>query len=190
MRTGGGSMKTCAFALLAFVLAACAAPEASREPASAADATEPRSKVGTQITQAATAPLSDLNLVNADIPAVLVAAQKGPYLAPPDQTCASLAAQVTALDAVLGPDLDTQASPSNPGLIERGVGAVGDAAMRAIRGTAEGVVPYRKWVRKLSGAERFSQQVAAAIAAGTIRRSFLKGLGLAGSCQAPAAPNR
>lgn len=183
-------MKPCALALLAFILVACAAPEATREPAAAKDATEYESKLGTQFTQAATAPLSDLNLVNAEIPAVLAAAQKGPYSPPTDQTCAGLAAEVTALDAVLGPDLDTQASPSNPGLIERGVGAVGDAAMRAIRGTAEGVVPYRRWVRKLSGAERYSQQVAAAIAAGTIRRSFLKGLGHAGGCQAPAAPNR
>jgi len=183
-------MKTCAVPLLAFVLAACAAPEASREPASAADASEAQSKVGTQITQAATAPLSDLNLVNADIPAVLVAAQKGPYLPPSDQTCAGLAVEVTALDAVLGPDLDTQALPSNPGLIERGVGAVGKAAIGAVRGTAERVVPYRGWVRKLSGAERYSREVAAAIAAGTIRRSFLKGLGHAGGCQAPAAPLR
>lgn len=168
-------MKTCAIALLAFVLVACAAPEVSREK---------------EFTQAATAPLSDLNLVNAEIPAALAAARKAPYAPPVDQSCAGLAAEVAALDSLLGPDLDTRATPSNPGLVERGVEALGNAAIGAVRGSAERLVPYRSWVRKLSGAERYSKEVAAAIAAGTIRRSFLKGLGHAGGCQPPAAPRR
>lgn len=183
-------MKTRAFPLLVLILAACAAPEASREPAAAADATESQSKAGAQITQAATGPLSDFNLVHAEIPAVLGAAQKAPYSPPPDRTCTGLAAEVTALDAVLGPDLDTQATPANPGLVERGITAAGDAAIGVVRGTAERIVPYRSWVRRISGAERYSKDVAAAIAAGTIRRSYLKGLGQAGGCQAPAAPLR
>ena len=183
-------MRTCALALSAFVLAACAAPEPSREPAATAGASQSQSKAETQITQAASSPLSDLNLVNAEIPAVLVAAQKAPYAPPADRSCASLAAAVTALDAVLGADLDTRATTANPSLIERGVSAVGSAAIGAVRGSAERIVPYRSWVRRLSGAEQYSRDVAAAIAAGTIRRSFLKGLGHAGGCQAPAAPLR
>jgi hypothetical protein len=51
-------------------------------------------------------------------------------------------------------------------------------------------VPFRGWVRKLSGAERYSKEVAAAIAAGTVRRAYLKGLGEAKGCAAPAAPSR
>jgi hypothetical protein len=73
----------------------------------------------------------------------------------------------------------------DPGLVERG----GDTAADLLRGTAEGVVPFRGWVRKLSGAERYAKEVAAAIAAGTIRRAFLKGLGQATGCPAPAAPH-
>ena len=57
-----------------------------------------------------------------------------------------------------------------------------------MRDAAEGVVPFRGWVRKLSGADRYSREVAAAIAAGTIRRGFLKGLGAAAACSPPAAP--
>jgi len=187
---GGGFMKKRALALSAFVLVACATPEASRDPAPAADASESQSNIGTQFTQAATAPLSDLNLVNAEIPAVLAAARKRPYAPPADATCAGLAAEVTALDALLGPDLDTQSSPSNPGLIERGVTEVSSAAIGAVRGSAQSIVPYRSWVRKLSGAERYSKEVVAAIAAGSIRRSFLKGVGHASGCKAPAAPLR
>ena len=134
------------------------------------------------VVDVAVTPLSDLNVVHAQVPAVLVDAQKQPYLVPSDQSCASLEASIRGLDEVLGSDLDTSASASNPVLIERGTGAAGTAAFGALRRTAEGVVPYREWVRKLSGAERYSKQVAAAIAAGTVRRAFLKGLRASKGC--------
>ena len=157
-------MKRRAIAVLAVALSACTAPEKSR------------------VSEAATTPLSDLNLVHASIPAVLAHAQKGPYITPLDQSCGALLAEVRSLDEVLGSDLDAPASASNPGLIERGSTAVGNAAVGAIKGAAQGVVPYRSWVRKLSGAERYSKEVSAAIAAGTVRRAFLKGMSLARGC--------
>ncbi|HSI58279.1 MAG TPA: hypothetical protein VLA16_12040 [Ideonella sp.] len=176
-------MKTHTLPLLAsLALVACAAPDASRQrDAGSAGGS-------TQMAQVATTPLSDLNLVKADIPAVLASAQKGPYTAPADKSCPALATQIQTLDAALGADLDTPPTPANPSLVERSGGAVGDAAVGALRGAAEGVVPFRGWVRKLSGAERYSKDVAAAIAAGTIRRAYLKGLGQAAGCAAPAAP--
>ncbi len=82
----------------------------------------------------------------------------------------------------------THATENNPSLIERGSNAVSDAAGNALEGAAESVIPFRGWVRKLSGAERYSKEVAAAIAAGTIRRAFLKGLGHGEGCQATGAP--
>jgi hypothetical protein len=137
-----------------------------------------------QVSQAATTPLSDLNLVRAEIPSVLAAAQRAPYAVPGDGACGAIGAEVRALDAALGADLDTPVTAVNPSLIERG----GDAVGGALRNAAEGVVPFRGWVRKLSGAERYSREVASAIAAGTVRRAFLKGLGQAGRCAPPAAP--
>ena len=134
------------------------------------------------VVDAAATPLSDLNVVHAEIPAVLVEAQKEAYAVPSDRSCASLEARVRALDEVLGPDLDAPASASNPGLIERGSRAASTAAVGALRQTAEGIVPFRGWVRKLSGAERYSKQVASAIAAGTVRRAFLKGLRVSKEC--------
>ncbi|MCR5881556.1 hypothetical protein LRS03_01205 [Rhizobacter sp. J219] len=71
---------------------------------------------------------------------------------------------------------------ANPSLIERGVTLATNEAIGSVRSAAEGVVPYRKWVRKLSGAERYSKDVAAAIAAGTVRRAYLKGQLVARSC--------
>jgi hypothetical protein len=127
---------------------------------------------------AVTTPLSDLNLVNAPIPDTLAQAQKAPYQVPADLACPALAADIRALDAVLGADLDTPATDTNPSLVERGSNAVAGAAQKAV----EGAIPFRGWVRKLSGAERYSKQVAAAINAGTVRRAFLKGMAKAGGC--------
>ena len=142
----------------------------------------------TQVTQAAVTPLNDLNLVRADIPAALLVALKAPYASPAQKTCPAITADVQGLDAALGADLDTPATASNPSLIERGTGAAGNAAVGALRGAAEGVIPFRGWVRKLSGAEKYSREVAAAIAAGTIRRAYLKGVGQSMGCTAPGAP--
>lgn len=141
-------------------------------------AAAPTDKVG----QAAVTPLNDLNLVQAPIPEVLQQAQSAPYAKPADLACPRLSALVKALDEVLGPDLDAPAHPNNPGLIERGEHLAGDAAGDALKRTAEGVIPFRGWIRKLSGAERYSKQVAAAIAAGSVRRGYLKGLMAAQTC--------
>lgn len=164
-------------ALLCMVLTACASPR--DDNASAA---------GKRVGDAATTPLSDLNLVRAEIPPPLIEALKAPYRLPAEPGCAAIATEVAQLEAVLGADLDVPPSASRPSLIERGGGAVGDAAVGALRGAAEGVIPFRSWVRKLTGAERYSREVAAAIAAGSVRRSYLKGVGQARGCTPPAAP--
>lgn len=134
------------------------------------------------ISTAATTPLSDLNIVRADIPEVLEQAKKQAYELPADRSCVAIASQVQALDEVLGADLDAPATEANPGLVERGTEVVTKSAIGAIQRTAEGVVPFRSWVRKLSGAERYSKNVSAAIAAGTVRRAFLKGVSAANGC--------
>jgi hypothetical protein len=135
------------------------------------------------------APLTDLNIVRAEIPKALAAARAAPYAMPADMSCPGLAADIQALDAVLGADLDTAETRDNPSLIERGGDAASNALVGAVRDTTEGVVPFRGWVRKLSGAERYARKVSASIAAGTIRRAYLKGLGQAAGCAAPAAPH-
>lgn len=169
--------------MLSLLLAACATSGTQR-PASGPDLNQTTDR----IVEAAATPLTDLNLVRAEIPSVLVTAQKAPYALPVDRSCAALALEIQALDAVLGADLDTPPTESNPGLVERGAALASDAAVGAVRDAAQDVVPFRRWVRQLSGAERYAKDVAAAIDAGTIRRAFLKGLGQAGNCPVPAAP--
>ncbi|HET9822041.1 MAG TPA: hypothetical protein VFQ16_09480 [Burkholderiaceae bacterium] len=139
------------------------------------------SSASQQAGDAAATPLHDVNVVRAEIPPVLQAAARAPYAPPADASCAGLATAVQALDAALGADLDTPATAANPSLLERGAG-------EALRSAAEGVIPFRGWVRKLSGAERYERRVEAAITAGGVRRAYLKGLGQAAGCAAPAAP--
>lgn len=146
-------------------------------------------KTQDSMSTAATTPLSDLNIVRADIPEVLEQARKQPYELPADRSCAAVAAQVRALDDVLGADLDAPATEATRSLVERGTEAVAKSAIGAVQRTAEGVVPFRSWVRKLSGAERYSKNVSSAIAAGTARRAFLKGVNAASGC-ASGAPSQ
>jgi hypothetical protein len=135
-----------------------------------------------QITDAAMVPFNDLNLVNAEIPPVLISALKHPYGLSPESGCEALSGEINELNSVLGADLDTPDKDTQPSLIERGVDRVKSSAVGSIRDTTENVIPFRDWVRKLSGAERYSKKVAAAIAAGSIRRAFLKGVLVSKDC--------
>jgi hypothetical protein len=134
------------------------------------------------VASAATTPLSDLNLINAPIPDALATAKAAPYAKPSSASCSALFADIRALDEVLGTDLDAPPTDANPGLVERAGTFVTTQATSAVRRAAEGAVPFRPWVRKLTGAERYANQVAAAIAAGTVRRAFLKGMVVAQNC--------
>src|SRR5690349_20682731 len=93
--------------LISLILAACTTPHQPPKPVEGADAPTVQSKAESAVVQAAATPFTDLNLVRAEIPEVLKAAQKDPYGSPADQSCPGLAAAVQALDATLGADLDT-----------------------------------------------------------------------------------
>jgi len=160
------------------VLVACSNPETKPSPA----------PLPQQLAEAAATPLNDLNLLHTKIPAVLLAAQKGPYAPPTDPTCEGLRSEVRQLDAALGEDLDAPQEPGGPSLVERGRADLRETAVGAVKSNAETLIPFRAWVRKLTGAERASRQVTRAIAAGIVRRAYLKGLGEARGCQPPASP--
>ncbi|WP_205833102.1 hypothetical protein [Azohydromonas caseinilytica] len=166
--------------------------DASAAPPSAtttAPGTDAAPKVVQGLGAAVTSPLSDFNLIRARIPPILLAAREAPYRLPPERGCAALAAEIDAHDQALGPDLDAPDSADRPSLLERGADMAGSAALNAVQGAVSGAIPFRGWVRKLTGAERRDRRVAAAVNAGSLRRAFLKGLARAQGCApAPAAP--
>lgn len=154
-------------ALAACVLAGCASRTASR------------------MGSAATAPLNDLGLTKAEIPAVLERANANPYLLPAGQSCLAIAHELQELDAALGPDYDVRTDGTEASLIDKATGVAEDQAVGVVQRTAEGLLPFRSWIRKLSGAERHSRHVTACITAGAVRRGFLKGLAASRHCTLP-----
>jgi len=169
-----------ALVLTAFLLTACATEKPSG------------------VVEAVTVPISDLNIIRSKIPPALLAAHDDPYETPEDLSCAALDEEISDLDHALGPNGEEKYNGATNGeaangketdpenkesLVDKGTEKAGDAAVDALRRTAEGLVPFREWVRKLSGAERHSQLVTDAVAAGLIRRAYLKGIKVGKKCK-------
>jgi hypothetical protein len=171
-------MKTSAYLVIfTFVISGCATRS-----------TAPNAAPGAKIGEAVTAPLEDLNLIRTKIPQVLIKSREDPYRHPADASCKTIQAEVAALDEALGPDLDARQLSSEQNLLVMGGTMAGESAIDVLRGATEGVIPFHGWVRKLTGAEWHSREVASTIGAGIVRRAYLKGVGESHGCEAPAAP--
>lgn len=181
-------MGTALLAAVIVAMAGCASkPKASTD--AQGKVTERETATTERVGEAVLTPLSDLNVVRSEIPEVLQDAVKnGAYHPPAEMSCTHLAEQIVLLNAALGSDLDAPKGGDVSSWLERGGDAVEDAGVGAVRRTVEGVVPFRSWIRKLSGAERHSKRVSQAVVAGGIRRAYLKGIGTQLGCQPPAAP--
>ena len=124
-----------------------------------------------------TQPLHDLSLMHEVAPPILLDAQAHPYQTPDDIQCAALLSQISALDQVLGPDVDAPPTPNQHG------DGVAHLATDAVGGALS--LPYRGIVRRISGAEREDKALRAAILAGVARRAFLKGIAQDRLCSPP-----
>jgi len=138
---------------------------------------------------AVTAPLEDLNIKQADIPAVLLRAVAAPYDVKDFARCEAIAGEIGKLDAALGPDLDEAPAPDTRTRTQKVTAQAKAAAVAGVRGETQNVLPFRGWVRKLTGADHHRKQVEAAVKAGSIRRGYLKGVGMQMNCAPPAAPS-
>ena len=123
-----------------------------------------------------TTPVNDLNLRRGEIPALLLTAQEKPYDLKDLKRCATLAAAVGELDAVLGDDIDL------PGDDNRDGPNAGRLAVWAVGS----FIPFRGAIREISGANAHQRRMQEAIRAGFARRAFLKGVGEARGCRYPA----
>ncbi|TIX50234.1 hypothetical protein [Alteraurantiacibacter aquimixticola] len=122
-------------------------------------------------------PLSDLNLAKDPIPQVLLTARAAPYAGEGLNSCTAIRSEIGNLDAVLGDDFDT-ASPDEREFTPTGV------AQRVV-----GMfIPFRGIIREISGANSHEYQFREAIAAGLMRRAYLKGKGQEMGCPYPASP--
>lgn len=114
------------------------------------------------------------------IPEPLLRAMDNAYAVPEPLDCDSLVSEVQELESVLGEDLDSRAG-----------GPVDENIMTSVLiGAVQGAVPYRSWLMRLSGETKRLRHGVAAIAAGSVRRAYLKGLGQSQGCPLPATPKR
>lgn len=135
---------------------------------------------------AALAPLSDVNLRRTPIPGKL-AAITSPYDPLPEAGCETIAAEVSALTEILGPDADAP-KEEEESLRARAGEEAADATLGQITGVVTGFIPYRSIVRYASGATAHERRLRAAYDRGAQRRAYLKGIGASLGCAPPAAP--
>jgi hypothetical protein len=138
---------------------------------------------------AATAPLEDLNLKQKSIPPVLARAVTDPYDLTGLTRCEPIAAEVGRLDAALGPDLDEAPPPDERSRGKKVADAAYGVGVTGVRDTTQHVLPFRGWIRKLTGAAKHDKAIAKAVQSGAVRRGYLKGVGMRMNCAPPAAPS-
>ncbi|MEL7545750.1 MAG: hypothetical protein AAGJ84_03800, partial [Pseudomonadota bacterium] len=135
---------------------------------------------------AAAQPLKDLNLRRDKIPEPLKQI-RNPYSVDPSMSCREIADQVTILNDVLGRDFDIP-PPDKKGMDERAADGASSAFLDAVSSGASGFIPYRGFVRTLTGANAHQRRVLKAYERGSHRRAYLKGLGQVKGCASPASP--
>ncbi len=128
-----------------------------------------------------TKPLSDINLKKKPVPEVLEAAIERPYTLAGLKSCARIQTAVRGLDAVLGDDIDAVEE------LTRGQKR-GNTAGNVAKSVVGSLIPFSGVIREISGANNNERRWQVAIYAGSVRRAFLKGVGLQRGCRYPARP--
>lgn len=131
------------------------------------------------VTSATTIPLRDVGLVRPEIPLALRNLQY-PYSTVGLTDCPAVARAINQLDSALGPE-SYQPGP-NRNIWDMSGDFIEDQAIQAAESTMEDLIPFRSWVRRLSGANRAERDAIRAVANGQQRRTFLRGYGASLGC--------
>ena len=137
------------------------------------------------VADAAYTPLRDVNLLRPEIPLLLRNLQY-PYATATLTNCNAVTHEISQLDAVLGPE-SYQPGP-NRNIWDRSGDFVEEQAIQAAENTAEDLIPFRSWVRRISGANRAERDALRAVANGQQRRTFLRGYGASLGCPSIIPP--
>ena len=133
-----------------------------------------------RFSDAATSPLRDIGIMHRKVDPSLTQAKAAPYSVEAIKECSAAKAEITQLDAVLGPDIDAGATNTRTkSQIVKAFAA--DAVSSAVK------IPFRSVIRIVSGADRRDRERQDAIMAGMARRAFLKGV-VVGRCQGDDVP--
>lgn len=127
-------------------------------------------KAGKIVTQ----PVRDVGIGEPEIPPVLEQATADTYGLTGLKSCAQIAAAITELDGVLGPDFDAGVEKK-----ENRAGKIAEAGGKTV---VNALIPFRGLVREISGAAPAQRRLNAAIDAGLARRGFLRGVAKGRRC--------
>lgn len=116
-----------------------------------------------------------------EVPEKLLAIQDDPYSMDGMTRCANIIQEVEELNAVLGPDVHERIEKTRDQKRGATVGRVASSF-------AGSIIPFRSLIGEVTGANAERRRYAEAVYAGTVRRGFLKGVGLERGCKAPARP--
>ncbi len=131
------------------------------------------------VADAAYIPLRDVNVMRPEIPLLLRNLQY-PYSTGTLSDCAAVTREIGQLDGVLGRE-SYQPGPDR-NIWDRGGDFLEEQTIEAVESTAEDLIPFRSWVRRISGASRAEREALRAFANGQQRRTFLRGYGASLGC--------
>lgn len=120
-------------------------------------------------------PVRDVGMSKREIPPILEKAFNDPYSLKGLKTCKALAAEVRALNEVLGPDYVVGADYK-----ENRAGKLAEAGGKTL---VNSIIPFRGLVREVTGAAPADRRLNAAVDAGLARRGFLRGAHLKQGCK-------
>lgn len=131
------------------------------------------------VADAAYTPLRDVGLLRPEIP-LLLRNLHYPYSTVRLTDCAAVQREINDLNSVLGPE-SYQPGP-NRNVWDRSGDFVEEQTIEAAESTAADLIPFRSWVRRISGASRAEREALRAVANGQQRRTFLRGYGASLGC--------
>lgn len=116
-----------------------------------------------------------------EVPQKLQDIQDDPYSLSGMRGCAAIIGEVRELNEVLGPDVNEIVSKSRGKKREETAARVAGSAIGSI-------IPFGGIIGEVTGANAERRRYNKAVYAGTVRRGFLKGVGLQKGCKAPGRP--
>lgn len=140
------------------------------------------------VVDAAASPFRDIGLVRPEVPATLQGLGYPYSSSGLTVGCDAVLYEIGKLDAILG--AESFQPGVERGITSKGLDAIEGAVINAARDAAGDIIPYRGWVRRISGAAKAEKEASRAIIQGQTRRAYLRGYGAALGClnAVPAPP--
>jgi hypothetical protein len=132
------------------------------------------------------APLKDLGIVRAEAPKQLSDIRYPYDQARLENGCPQIRYEIDALEKLLG--AETYITAAGKSGTETAKNAAGGAVMGAAESATTSFIPFRGVVRGVTGASARETEIDRAILMGLMRRSFLRGYGLASECDGVLPP--